>query len=269
MVLLAIIVVLIICLFAFAVKGSLNGNVMQPFYGWKYAHRGLHGDGIPENSLAAFAAAKSAGYGVELDVRLLKDGNLAVLHDSRLMRMTGNEGVVENLTAEDLKNCYLNGTNQTIPLLSQVLELYDGAAPLIVELKSAGDNINLLCENTCRLLDNYNGLYCLESFDPRCVRWLRNNRPHLVRGQLSEDYFDSSAAPVSCLLKFLLTHQLLNFMTAPDFIAYRYKDRKTISNFIARRIWKMPGVSWTLQSKEEYDIALAEGWIPIFEGFRP
>lgn len=265
----AIIFLIISLLFVFAVQGRRIKGIMDPFYGWSYAHRGLYGDGIPENSLKAFEAAKHAGYGVELDVHLLKDGELAVLHDSKLQRMTGQPGLIEDLNSDDLHRYYLNGTDQTIPLFSDVLALYDGAAPLIVELKSSGKDIAQLCQNTCKLLDNYHGVYCLESFDPRCVRWLKDNRPDLIRGQLSENYFASETAVIPGYLKFLLTHMLLNFLTKPNFVAYRYKDRKTLSNFVARKIWRLPSISWTVQSKQEYDIAVAEGNIPIFENFRP
>ena len=57
-----------------------------PFSGWCYAHRGLHSPdkSVPENSLAAFAAAADAGYGMELDVQLSKDGEVVVFHDDTL-----------------------------------------------------------------------------------------------------------------------------------------------------------------------------------------
>ena len=63
---------------------------------------------------------------------------------------------------------------------------------------------------------------------------------------------------------------MANFTGVPDFIAYRFDHRKnTISLELCRRFWKAKGVSWTLRSKEDYDTAVQEGWIPIFEGFRP
>ena len=54
-----------------------------------YAHRGLHGDGVPENSLEAFELACQAGFGIELDVQLSSDGEVVVFHDYTLNRMTG------------------------------------------------------------------------------------------------------------------------------------------------------------------------------------
>ena len=71
------------------------------------------------------------------------------------------------------------------------------------------------------------------------------------------------------MLKFILTHQLENFLTRPDFIAYKFRDRKTISMVLCKKLWKLETVTWTLVSKEEYDTAVAEGWIPIFENFIP
>ena len=101
---------------------------------YSYAHRGFHGNGVPENSLKAFRLASEKGYGSELDIHLMKDGQLAVLHDASLRRTAGADVQIEDLTADDLENYRLEGTDEKIPLFSQVLELYAGKQPLIVEL---------------------------------------------------------------------------------------------------------------------------------------
>ncbi len=256
-------------LYLFSVKGRTGCARLQELRDWAYAHRGLHGGKVAENSLTAFREAKRAGYGVELDVHLLADGNLAVIHDAALGRTTGREGFVEDLTTEELKDYFLEGTSDTIPQFREVLDLFAGSAPIIVELKSVRNNYAKLCKAACDMMDSYEGAYCMESFDPRCIRWLRKNRPDIIRGQLTEDYFVSANVKVPRMLKFLLKHQMLNFLTKPDFVAYRYRDRKTFSNTVCRKLWRMQGVTWTLQSRQEYDIAVQEGWIPIFEGFTP
>ena len=263
-----VILLILFLLFFLSTVGRTGHRGMRKLRGYVYAHRGLHGDGVPENSLEAFRLAKEAGYGVELDIHLLKDGNLAVFHDTLLSRMTGLDGRIVDLTTEDLQNCHLDGTGYTIPTFSQVLHLFDGKVPMIVELKEVG-NCAALCEKVCKMLDGYKGPYCLESFDPRCVHWLKKNRPDLIRGQLTQNYFVNSKAPIPWFLKILLRHQVMNFLTRPDFVAYRYSDRKTISNFFCRKVWGLQGVSWTIQNREELDIAVKEGWIPIFENFRP
>ena len=261
--------IVLILLYIFALRCRKGHPGLEALKGWSYAHRGLHGEGVPENSMAAFKAALDGGFGIEFDVHLLADGNLAVIHDSLLNRTSGQAGRIEDLTTEDLKNYPLEGTEETIPTFAQLLELYNGKAPLIVELKPVDGNHAQLTETACKMLDAYPGPYCLESFDTRCIQWLKKHRPELIRGQLAYDYV-SSKEDMPDILKFVLKHNLLNFTCVPDFVAYRYCDRKkTLSNDLCRKLWKAQGVSWTLKTKEEYDTAVSEGWLPIFEGFLP
>ncbi len=236
---------------------------------YSYAHRGFHGNGVPENSLKAFRLATEKGYGSELDIHLMKDGQLAVIHDASLQRTAGADVQIEDLTAADLDNYRLEGTDEKIPLFSQVLELYAGKQPLIVELKSARGNHAALCKAATTLLDGYSGRYCIESFDPLCIVWLRKNRPDLIRGQLSENFLLSKNSKIPWLAKWVMTTQLLNFRSRPDFVAYRFRDRKRLGLSICRKLWGVQGVAWTIKTKEDYNTAIQEGWIPIFEGFEP
>ena len=268
MIFLAIIcLILFLCsLYLFCLGGRTGHPDLHKLCEFNYAHRGLHDAVRPENSMAAFRGAWDAGYGIELDVHLMKDGNLAILHDSSLQRVAGAEVKIEDLTVEDLPNYTLCGTGEHIPLFSQVLDLYRGKAPLIVELKTAGNNVDALCKATMALLDGYQGLYCIESFDPRVTRWMRVHRPEIIRGQLSENWFHSKAK-LPWILKLVMTYHISNVFTRPDFIAYKYCDRKTFGTEICRKVWGLQGVSWTLKTREEYDTAVHEGWIPIFEDF--
>lgn len=260
--------VLLCILYLLSTMGRRKHPGMETLRGWSYAHRGLHDANRPENSMAAFRAALDAGYGIELDVHLLSDGTLAVIHDYSLERTTGLPGRIEDLTQAQLSQCFLGGTSQTIPTFAQVLELFDGKAPLIVELKVANNNYPQLAQAACALLDRYNGPFCIESFDPRCVRWLMKNRPDLIRGQLNQHY-GKGEAPYPWILRFMMSNQMLNFLIRPDFVAYRYKDRRNLGNFVVRKIWGVQGVSWTLKTPEEYAAATKEGWLPIFEQFTP
>ncbi len=264
----ALILLLFCTAFLLALRGRTGHPGLKKLQGWSYAHRGLHGTDVPENSMAAFRAALDHGYGIEFDLHLLKDGNLAVIHDSLLKRTTGAEGRIEDLSTEDLCRYHLEGTGETIPTFRELLDLYAGQAPLIVELKPVGSNHAALAETACRMLEDYAGPYCIESFDPRCIVWLKKNQPQIIRGQLAENFFKSDPR-MALPLKIILTNLLGNCLTKPDFIAYKFADRKGLSPTLCRTLFGIQGVSWTLRKKEDYDVAVQEGWLPIFERFQP
>ena len=255
-------------LYLLSLRGRTGHPGMKKLRQFRYAHRGLHNGDRPENSMAAFRAALEHGYGIELDVHLMKDGNLAVIHDSSLKRTAGADVRIEDLTLDQLEAYRLNGTDEKIPLFSQVLELFAGKTPLIVELKCENSNYAPLCEAAMALLDGYEGAYCVESFDPRVVLWLKRNRPNVIRGQLAENWFKVKNRMPS-LLKFPLACLTGNFILMPDFTAYKFADRKMFGIDICRKMWKVQGVSWTIRTPEDLKTAEQEGWIPIFEGFIP
>ena len=263
-----IVILILAALVLLAMKGRSGHKGLAALQGIRYAHRGLHGNGLPENSMAAFRAALDHGYGIELDIHLMKDGELAVIHDSSLKRTAGADICIEDLTAAQLSDYRLENTEEKIPLFREVLELFQEKTPLIVELKEHGGNAAALCEAACKLLDQYRCTYCIESFDPRCIIWLKRNRPEIIRGQLTENYFRTKVK-IPGMLKFVLTHQLANFLSQPDFVAYDFHHRKTFSNWVCLKLWKMQGVAWTLRSPEDLPTAEQEGWLPIFEGFTP
>ena len=263
----AVILFILVVLYVLALRCRPGSKKMKAFEGWNYAHRGLHGNGIPENSMAGFRLALENGYGIEFDIHLIKDGTLAVMHDRSLLRTAGVDVNVTDLTAEELSNYHLCGTEETIPTFAQVLELFAGKAPLVIELKS-DDNAEALVDAAVAAVEGYEGPYCMESFDPRCVYYLRKKYPHIVRGQLTEDYFNSKST-LPAPLKWVMKNQALNFLTLPDFVAYKYRDINTFSNTLVRKFWGVAGVTWTLQTQEEFDDAVSKDWRPIFENFKP
>lgn len=238
---------------------------------FRYAHRGYHDKPrIPENSMAAFRRAIENGFGAELDVHLMKDGHLAVIHDASLLRTAGVDVQIEDLTAEDLKNYRLEGTEHHIPLLEEVLPIFAGKAPLVVELKAERGNADALAAAACRLLDKYRVTYCIESFDPRCLMWLWANRPDVVRGQLSENFRrHGDGTNLPGVVRWVLSNLLLNARTRPDFIAYRFEDRKSLSLRLCRGLYGAQEFSWTIRSKETMDAAERDGALVIFECFDP
>jgi len=239
---------------------------MRAFCRVRYAHRGLHSDGKPENSIAAFEAAVQAGYGIELDVRLSKDGELVVFHDDTLDRMTGEVGRVDARTLAELKEIKLAGTEFVIPTFREVLDLVDGRVPLLVELKGEDTNVSL-CEKLAVLLRNYEGMYCLESFNPLLIGKMKKHLPNAFRGLLYTNVCKEKNK--SSLLNRLLTAMALNFLAKPNFIAYHQGYRNALPVRLTTRLWRAPKFVWTVRTEEELAAARQHGEHPIFEHVEP
>lgn len=243
--------------------GSATRRQKAPFIGRNFAHRGLHSRdmSVPENSLEAFRLAAKAGYGVELDVQLSRDGQVVVFHDDTLDRVCGVHSRVDEKTYDELKALSLCGTDQHIPLFSEVLDIIDGKGPLIVELKNGRRNLEL-CRKTYALLSEYRGDVCVESFNPVIMGWFRFHARDLVRGQLAQPpkyYNDSIKKPTA----FVLGHCLLNFISRPQFIAYRIGSRP-LTVRLASKLGAM-NIGWT--SHEPRNEKGRDG--VIFEFYKP
>ena len=264
-----LVLVLFILLWFLLLRCRRSGRGWKNLLGWRYAHRGWHmKPAVPENSLAAFRRALDRGWGAELDVHLLKDGTLVVFHDSDLRRCAGEEGDIEDLDREGLRRLRLEGTEEPVPLFDEVLALFEGKAPLIIELKSHKGNYRALTEAVIARLDRYTGDYCVESFDPRVLMVLRKERPNILRGQLAMD-FRPGGAPLPGWQRSALRHLLMNFLPVPDFIAYRFEDRQRRALKLCRRVWGVKEASWTLRSMDDLLSAEKAGSMPVFECFDP
>lgn len=233
-----------------------------------YAHRGLHDNAseAPENSMAAFARAVKAGYGIEMDVQLTKDRIPVVFHDFTLKRVCGREGKVCDYTYQELKELRLYNSGETIPRFEDVLKAVGGRVPLIVELKVEWMDISI-CPLADALLQNYKGLYCIESFNPLAVLWYRRYRSNVVRGQLSDGFLKSGE--FKGILYFFLQNLMLNWVTKPDFVAYNHKYADVPARRLCRGLYKNMAAAWTIKNQEELENARGEFDIFIFDSFIP
>lgn len=227
-----------------------------------YAHRGLHGNGVPENSLEAFELACQKGFGIELDVQLSRDGCVMVFHDYTLVRMTGVDKKLCELDKDELTALQLGGTEQTIPTFKEVLELVGGRVPLLVELKGESSNTSL-CEPVAKLLREYKGEYCIESFNPMLVHEIKKQLPEVFAGQLYTNVVRDKKKKSA--LNMLLTAMALNCLARPDFIAFNHLDRESIPVKICTKFFNAHKFVWTVKSREELDKAHQLGEYPIFE----
>ncbi len=152
-----IIVIVLLYLYAISPRFSRRKDMLR-YRHTMFAHRGYHCAkmGVPENSMSAFRAALNRGYGIEIDLHLTRDGKLVVFHDDTLERICGRPDTVESLTYEELKNCRLSGTAETIPTFHEVLSLVNGRVPLLIELKIPDSSIHI-CRETLKALSYYPG----------------------------------------------------------------------------------------------------------------
>lgn len=230
-----------------------------------YAHRGLH-DGntgnTPENSLSAFEKACQAGYGIELDVQLSRDGAVMVFHDYTLIRMTGKDGKVAEYDAAELQKLSLANTEQKIPTFAEVLSLVNGRVPLLIELKGESFDSSL-CPKVAEILKSYEGDYCIESFNPLLIKSMRKLMPDVFYGQLYTNVVRDKKKKSA--LNIILTLMGFNFLARPDFIAYNIEDRSSFPVWLTTKLYKAEKFIWTARSREEYDKAHALSEHPIFE----
>ena len=236
------------------------------FFGLNCAHRGLHtkDQKIPENSIASFIAARDAGYGIELDIQISKDGQVIVFHDDNLKRACGVDETAKNVDWSELSELSLFSTDEKIPLFADALDAI-GDAPIVVELKPIGSNYAEFCQKTLDILREKGKFWCIESFDPRICRWFRKNAPDVLRGQLSCP--PSKFFLISKFNAFLLGHLLTNFISRPHYLAYRANTHPITIKLC--RLFKPMTAVWTVTP--EHDIEFFEKYndIVIFEYYNP
>ncbi|EMG38938.1 glycerophosphoryl diester phosphodiesterase [Desulfocurvibacter africanus PCS] len=235
-----------------------------------FAHRGLHDlrKGVPENSMAAFRLAVDSGYAIELDVRLLGDGNVVVFHDATLDRMTSRTGYVLALNSGQLSSLSLLGTQETPPLLSDLLNMVRGRVPLYVEIKN-GNRPGRLEQQVLSLLNQYftqyGGSFAVASFNPLVLAWFQRKAPHLLRVQITGNsglrglWLPQRCAAINWpLIAFGQPHALsvaLNALGGPIVGACRCQGK--------------PVLTWTVRTQNDLERAQRFADAYVFEGLRP
>ena len=263
-----IIIILLILLYLFMIKPNTSRKERMKEYEEVYiAHRGLfNNNDVPENSLLAFRKAVENDYGIELDIQLTTDNKLVVFHDVSLERMTGIKKKLTDCSYEELLQYNLLNTEEKIPLFEDVLKVLKPTTPLVIEIKPEGRCIETV-KGVVKMMREYDGLYNIESFNPRVVHYLRKNEPDIIRGQLSYDYFTGKEN--SFILKFVLTNLLTNFLTRPDYIAYDCNATYNLSFRLCSKLFKGECVAWTVKSEEALGKAKEYYQQFIFDSFIP
>ena len=259
---------LVFSVWVFLTAPKIRHKRMEKYKAVRFAHRGLHGKDVPENTLAAFRRAVNAGFGIELDIRLSREGELVVFHDVSLKRAAGIDKKVIELSKEELNNTRIFGSSYTVPAFKDVLSLVGGKVPLLVEIKSGPGEYGV-AERFLEEISGYTGDYIAESFNPKALRTVKRKRPDIPIGILSAEFSKDEKYRGNIAYKFL-ERLRFNFFARPDFIAYDHKGYKVLALRALRFIYRVPTVAWTVTSKEEEALARGRGFdTVIFENYIP
>lgn len=226
---------------------------------WEYAHRGLHSEGVPENSLGAARAAIEGGLGIECDVQRTVDGDLMVFHDWELDRLTESTGPIGHRSRADIELMTLVGSDESVPSLAAFLLEVGGAVPVLIEIKSKlGYDVEPSCVGFAEELQSYSGEYGVMSFDPRVGQWFRQNAPGILCGLVMRE--DGAGDTQTTEARETALEQ-----ANPDFLAYHIAalPNPWVEGLRARGL---PVLTWTVNSQEARTTALRHTDALIAEG---
>lgn len=220
------------------------------------AHRGLHdlARGRPENSVAAFRAALDAGYGIELDVQVSRDGEAMVFHDEELERLTAETGPVNLRSAAQLSAIPLRGATEGIPTLMEVLDLVDGRCPVLIEIKDQsgdlGTSEGALERAVLSALSTYEGPAAVMSFNPHPIAAIRDAAPEIAAGLVTDDFNDPAWGFVPAARRAALQDLKDTEALGLEFISH---NRSDLDNPAVARLKKhgLAILCWTIRSETE------------------
>ena len=208
-----------------------------------YAHRGLFNNKtIVENTIPAFKKALKDDLNIELDIRLTKDKKIVVFHDDSLKRLAGIDKLVKNMTYNELKRIKLLDTDDTIPLLEDVLKLVSGRSILLIEIKEMFSNSSLKELN--KLLLDYNGKVLLQSFNPLVIRRisLSSLERYDIGILLISNYKNIKKYIYELYIyNYLIKRKYCDFVSCPKELVLKVKKKTNKELFI-----------WTINTKDEF-----------------
>jgi glycerophosphoryl diester phosphodiesterase len=236
------------------------------------AHRGLHdrARGIIENMPGAAQAAIEGNFGIELDVQLTRDGEAMVHHDDALGRLTEGSGALLELTSAQLRAIKFKDTPERMMSLGDLCALVKGRVPLVIEVKSHFDGDRKLVARVAEVLAAYQGPAVAMSFDPDQVLALRELLPERPRGIIAQRTYDAADWPEATpAQRDGMLHLRHAFRTRPHFVAFWVQQLPAPAPWIARNIFGLPLLTWTVRTPEQRQTAARYSDQMIFEGFKP
>lgn len=235
------------------------------------AHRGLHSEGVPENSRAAFEAAIGKGYGIELDVQMSSDGEAMVFHDYELSRLTEAKGPTRQRSSAELAELKLSN-GEGIPSLQDVLKQVSGQVAVLVEIKdqdgAMGDDIGPLEARVADILNEYRGPVATMSLNPNAIYHMNRLAPDVPRG-LVTCRFSKEDWPLLPRSRADELAQIPDYdATGCSFISHHHLslDLPRVNEI---RQTGDPVLSWTIKSEDDEHLARRLADNITFEGYLP
>lgn len=225
------------------------------------AHRGLHDDKSPENSIASFVRAGECAYGIELDIQMTRDGHPVVFHDDNAKRATGLDADISELDLNQVTALTLFGSSEKVPTLREVVKTVGRKSPLLIEIK-AGSPADRVCPAVMESLSTFEGTFAIQSFDPRILIWFKKHAPEVTRVQLSSSFKDQGV-PTS--QKLILRSMILNVRTRPHGLAYDIHSMPSVSLTFWRTVLRCPVLFWTVRTSQDLAQARSHRGNVIFE----
>lgn len=236
------------------------------------AHRGLHGPGVPENSLPAARAAIGAGYGIECDIQPDASGRPLVFHDYDLKRLTGRSGVIAALSPSEADALRLRAGAEPVPTLAAFLAEIAGRVPLLIEIKdqdgALGPAMGDLPARVAADLAGYAGPVAVMSFNPDAVGQFRAAGGTAPVGLTSCAFAAEDWPSVPALRRAHLAALADLDRVGASFISH---DRTDLANpaVTRARAEGLPVLCWTVRSATEEAAARDVANNITFEGYLP
>lgn len=145
---------LAVLLLVYALKFRFKFKKSLEIYDLIIAHRGLHIN-APENTIKSYEEAIKRGISIEIDIRNLPDGNIVCIHDRYTKRLLGFPGKISNMSYEEIQRYKVLKSEESVPLLKDVLELVDSQVPILIEVKGTFDKEYR--ENFLKATEKYSG----------------------------------------------------------------------------------------------------------------
>lgn len=218
--------------------GNMKLNDLKGLY---IAHRGIQTNQTIENTLPAFSLALDKNVPIELDIHILKDGNLVVYHDDNLKRLMNINRNIDSYIYDELKQLTFPNTNTHIPLFKEVLDLVNKKEMIVIEIKRTNImSYQEYCRKIVSILEKYSGDFVIKSFDVRIVHWFLHHTNYitgLLIANRKNSYYD-----------FLMQRRILIACLKPNFISVN--DSIVSSKMVQNFRKKNPVLVWTIRNME-------------------